>query len=206
MKKKIKHLIFDIGNVLFRYNPEYIIESLIPNSKHKDFYLKNVFNSKQWQQMDRGELSISKLIEHIESTHTITENQKKSIRLLVENFTDHLILDHDVKNLFLKMTTKTNVYILSNFQATPFKKLLKSHPFLNKARGMVISGNVMMKKPEIGIYHYLLSQHCITPQQAVFIDDLKENINTSKKLLINGIVFSNIQQLIKQLDQYIFEK
>ena len=206
MKKKIRHLIFDIGNVLFKYNPQYIVESLIPHSKHKNFYIDNVFNSNDWQLMDRGELSVHKLIEKLEPKHKLSSNQKETIITLVDNFTDYLILDNDMKDYFLKMTSKTNVYILSNFQANPFKKLLAKNPFLNQAKGMVISGNVMMKKPEIGIYHYLLSQYCIIPNQALFIDDLKENINTAKKLLINGVTFSSFQNLPKHLDQYNFTK
>ena len=61
MKQTIKHIIFDIGNVLFKYNPTHIIECLTPESKYKKFYLEQLFNSDYWQQMDRGDMSLEKV-------------------------------------------------------------------------------------------------------------------------------------------------
>jgi FMN phosphatase YigB (HAD superfamily) len=199
MTKQIKNIIFDVGNVLFNYNPAQIIDNLIPNSAHKQFYLDNVFNSEHWQLMDRGDLSLSKLQEILQKEHNTSSQQQKDIATLVNNFTKHLTLNEEMKELFNRMSSYYNVYILSNFQSSPFKQLLKDNPFLDKAKGIVVSADVMMKKPEVGIFHFLLSQYRIIPQQSLFIDDLEDNIKTAKKLLINTIHFKSYSQTMKQI-------
>ena len=202
MKKKIKHIIFDVGNVLFNYNPSYIIECLIPNSNSKQFYLDHLFNSDFWQKMDRGDLTLEAVKKKLHQEHGLSSLEKKEITQLATHFVDHLILNSDMKKLFLSLNNSYNIYILSNFQSKPFQKLLKNHDFLNQAKGIVVSADVMMKKPEIGIYHFLLSQYRLLPHECIFIDDLKENIQTAKKLLINPILFTSFQQTTQELKQY----
>ena len=202
MKQTIKHIIFDIGNVLFKYNPTHIIECLTPESKYKKFYLEQLFNSDYWQQMDRGDISLEKVKKKLTEKHHLTDNEQNEITTLVNNFTKHLILDNDMKHLFNTLNHHYNLYILSNFQSKPFQQLLKNNPFLTKAKGIVVSANVMMKKPEIGIYHFLLSQYRLLPHECIFIDDMKDNINTAKKLLIKTIHFKSSTQTIKELENY----
>jgi HAD superfamily hydrolase (TIGR01509 family) len=66
--------------------------------------------------------------------------------------------------------------------------------------GKVVSGAVKKTKPGEDIYLHLLDKYKITPGQAVFIDDKKENILTAEKLGIKGIQFSNPEQLRKDLE------
>ena len=57
----------------------------------------------------------------------------------------------------------------------------------------------MMKKPELGIFHYLLSQYSILPTESIFIDDLKDNILAAEKMQIKGIVHKSYYQTKKEL-------
>ena len=57
----------------------------------------------------------------------------------------------------------------------------------------------MMKKPEIGIFHYLLTQHRILPEESLFIDDMKENIATAKKLQMQTLHHTSTPQSIQTL-------
>ncbi|MBH38249.1 hypothetical protein CL658_04370 [bacterium] len=202
MKQTIQHIIFDIGNVLFKYNPTHIIECLIPKSQSKQFHLDHLFKSNYWQQMDRGDITLETVQKKLQETYNLSSIETDEIKTLVNHFTDHLILDNDMKTLFKTLSQTFNIYILSNFQSKPFKQLLKNHPFINQAKGIVVSADVMMKKPEIGIYHFLLSQYRILPHECIFIDDMLDNINTAKKLLINTILFKSYKQTIKDLQEF----
>ena len=201
-KKKIKNIIFDVGNVLFTYKPEYIISSLLPKTPHKDLYLTYLFNSDYWQQLDRGSLSLDHLITLLTENHSLSPSQQDNITQLVTYFPDHLILNKDMKDIFLSTCKTHNVFILSNFQTKPYQRLQTNHPFLKQALGTVISATVMMKKPEIGIYHFLLSQYRLLPHECIFIDDMKDNIKTAKKLLIKTIHFKSSTQTIKELENH----
>ena len=185
--KQIKNIIFDVGNVLFKYYPEHIIKSLLPNTKYTTFYLDVLFNAEVWQQLDKGILNSNSAIEYISKYNKLAAEQICDIKLLIDSFYKYLILDNDMKQLFIESTKKFNVYILSNFQYDSFLKLKDQHSFLNLAKGEVVSANVKMMKPELGIFHYLLSQEKILPEESIFIDDMKDNVTAAKTLLINTI-------------------
>ena len=197
--KKIKNIIFDVGNVLFKYYPEHIISALLPKTNNKDFYLEKLFLADIWQLLDRGDLDINSATYEISNKHSLTENQKNNIRLLINDFYKHLILDKDMQDLFITCTKFYNVYILSNFQSQSFSNLKKDFPFLNLAKSEVVSANVKMMKPELGIYHYLLSQEKIIPEESVFIDDMLDNVNAANSLLINTIHHKSYKNTLSKL-------
>ena len=60
----------------------------------------------------------------------------------------------------------------------------------------------MMKKPELGIYDYLITKFRLIPSECVFIDDLTENITSAKRILINGIHYTSSNQLKKELGKF----
>ena len=139
MKTKIKHIIFDVGNVLFKYDPEHIIESLLPKTPHKELYLNELFYAECWQKLDRGDLTLVTLLKHLTETLNLNTQQQSDISHLVTSFTKHLIVNTDMQRLFESLCSSYTVFILSNFQSAPFKQLQADHPFLSKATGSVIS-------------------------------------------------------------------
>ena len=62
-----------------------------------------------------------------------------------------------------------------------------------------------MRKPAEDIYQYALKELALKPEQAVFIDDDPENVEAANKVGINGIIYSNPDQLKNDLSQFIPE-
>jgi len=54
---------------------------------------------------------------------------------------------------------------------------------------------VKCAKPEPEIYEILIERFSLTPEKAVFIDDLEENIEAAKDVGLQGIVFKSPDQL-----------
>ena len=186
----IKHIVFDIGNVLFAYDPEYILHQLLPeNHFHKD-YLKHFIHSQLWQDLDRGTLDESALPD-ILMKKIPDPNLADNLQLIIQNFVYHLHLINGSRDLFLNLKQRYPIFLLSNFQAVPFAKLREIHPFLTQADGAVVSAHHQLMKPEPAIYLKLLSNHHLDPKECVFIDDLSENIEGAKSIGMKGIVFSS---------------
>ena len=59
----IKNIVFDLGNVLFGYDPVYILNQLLPENKFHDEYLTHFIHSQLWQDLDRGSIEESALID-----------------------------------------------------------------------------------------------------------------------------------------------
>ena len=55
-----------------------------------------------------------------------------------------------------------------------FEYLVQHHKFFGHFRHLVISGAILLVKPEPAIYKHLVEQTGIVPAESVFIDDLLE--------------------------------
>lgn len=190
----MQHIIFDIGNVLFGYDPSYIIKQLIPKSDHKDTYLDGLFNHQAWQDLDRGDISWQDAHTHLENNHNLPSEEKLTTYTLIHNFVYHLTPLPSI--LLFKALLKThNIYLLSNFQDKPFDTLEAIHPFLQEANGKIISAKENCMKPETQIYTTLLDRYNLNPKDCYFIDDREENINAAQRLGIDGHVFHDAKHL-----------
>jgi len=64
---------------------------------------------------------------------------------------------------------------------------------------MIISAEVGVAKPEAKIYHIALEQLQVQADEAVFVDDVIENIEACEELGMEGILFENSESAIQQL-------
>ena len=51
---EIKNIVFDLGNVILRYDPEAMLLRYTSDPQEIDLCVKTVFGSPQWQACDRG--------------------------------------------------------------------------------------------------------------------------------------------------------
>ncbi len=87
------------------------------------------------------------------------------------------------------------LYGLSNWSAETFKLTRHRFPFLEWFRGIVVSGQERLIKPDLRIFALLLERHGIDPARAVFIDDSPANIAAAEQCGLRGIRFTSPEQL-----------
>ena len=61
------------------------------------------------------------------------------------------------------------------------------------------SNKIGLSKPHPDFYGYILNKEGITPEDAIFVDDLAENVAAAKKLRITSILFTDSQSLHQQI-------
>ena len=93
----IKNIVFDVGNVLFKYQLTHIVNSLLPDSEYKEFYVEHLFNAPIWQSLDRGDIDATHAAMQLSKTHNLSKTQHNDILNLIQNFYKHLILDAEMK-------------------------------------------------------------------------------------------------------------
>lgn len=90
------------------------------------------------------------------------------------------------------------VALLSNarkWQTEPIQKM-GYYALFNPA---LISWQIGFEKPDPKAYMVALNRLALPPEACIFIDDKKENVDAARALHIDGIHFSNTEQLIKEL-------
>lgn len=199
MSTKIKTIIFDVGKVLIDHDPTYLYSSIFKDNPEKmDWFLKNVCTPEWNLEQDAGrtiaEANRLKIAEFPEYEYEIRAYYDQWSTMCKGPIQGTL-------NIFeaIKKTESYKYYALTNFSTETWPTAIKLFPFLNTFHGLVVSGEIKMRKPFDAIYHHLFEKFNIDPTRAIFIDDSLANIETANRLGIHGIHFQSPLQLAKEL-------
>ncbi len=195
----IDTFIFDLGGVLIDGDPRYLYRDVfLKDEKKVDWFLTTVCTNEWNLEQDAGRTLK-------EGTELLIEQYpayESWIRLYYDQWPKMLGGPISGTVALLKQLSQINAYrsyALTNWSAETFPKALERFEFLNDLKGIVVSGEEKTRKPFRKIYEITLSRYDITPEKAVFIDDNIENVETAKKIGINGIHFKNPDQLRQDL-------
>jgi HAD superfamily hydrolase (TIGR01509 family) len=96
-----------------------------------------------------------------------------------------------------------HLYLLSNMPVSTFEYLVKHHAFFSHFKDLVISGAILLIKPEPAIYKHLVEKTGIVPAESVFIDDLLKNVIASRECGFNAIQFRDAASCREELRTYL---
>lgn len=184
----MKNIVFDLGNVLFKFEPDEILDGLFNDYHTKEKLKQSVFKTTIWRELDRGSLSLFQAKKIF-----IDKNPdlKDEIEVLLDNWKNFLHpIDENVK-LLPELKKNNRLYILSNFHEEAFNYITNKYSFFELFDGMVVSYEVKLIKPERKIYEILLSRYSLVPQDTIFVDDTEENIKAAQELGINGLLYKS---------------
>ena len=196
----IKNIVFDLGRVLIKFEPKEYIEQNVPEEKREDFY-NGIFGSTEWLMLDRGTLSYEDAKKIFKER--VPGADKQIDRLFdVDLFEILQPIEENVK-LLSKLKKKYNLYILSNFHQPAFEHIFKKYDFFRLFDGHTVSCYYYLLKPEKEIYDTLIDKFNLIPEETVFIDDTKVNIDACEKEGIRGIHLPDYTELKQKLEEFL---
>lgn len=190
----IKNVVFDLGRVLVDFYPLQYLDELGFDEDQKNKLNDIIFESKDWSEYDRGiYLHNTDIAKKLINEHP--ELEKEINLVLKDDWVKMHYLREDVVE-FLK-TLKLqgmNTYILSNLSKDSYDFISKLD-FFKYVDGGVFSYEINICKPDEGIYKALLERYDLKPEETAFFDDKLENIESAKKLGIQGIQFISLDDV-----------
>jgi len=181
----IRNIIFDLGNVLLKFEPEKFLLRFTNNLDYINEFISKVIHTKIWLKLDKGLLTVAKAREIFISQHL---GDKDMINLFFDNWLEMFIpIKRNVEILYLLKDNKYKLYILSNFMMEVYSYVKSRYDFFSLFDGQIISGEKNVIKPDIEIYKLLLNQYNLIANECVFIDDVIGFLRPAKKLGINTI-------------------
>lgn len=185
----IKNIVFDIGNVLLRWEPLYILTKNFPDIIDPVPLARQIFESDIWRDLNLGKITEEEAIELYSSNlEEITVQQLTDLMKTVKNslapVTGSLELLKNIHNSRISLYSITdNVQEIMSF-------LRKKYDFLKVFRDIIVSAEVGVLKPSKTIYLHLINKYQLIPDETVFIDDLSKNVEGAKLVGMHGIHFS----------------
>jgi len=202
----IKNVIFDLGRVIYNFEPRADLISLGFDDKRADKLMECVFGNPIWLECDRGTYTIPQMIDTIckeypdmaEDVMRVQGNDWKAwTDRVITIMPDSLEFFYEVKRRGFK------VYILTNFPEPNFSYVRERDAFYNDADGIVVSAHEKINKPDHGIYINLLERYKLVAEETLFIDDMPGNIAAAKELGFKGIQFINLADCKRQFEEIL---
>ncbi len=196
--KKIETLIFDLGNVLIKWDPKRVFRTIFKTEAAIDKFLAEICTMDWNEKQDAGR-SIAEgnriLIEkHPEHQAEIEAYYGRWAEMLGGEITGTVEVLEE-----LKTSQKYRLYALTNWSAETFPEALKRYEFLQYFKEILVSGREGIKKPNAAIYELALSRFGIDPATAIFIDDSARNVVAAEAVGIQSIHFKSAKQLRQDL-------
>jgi 2-haloacid dehalogenase len=191
-------VVFDLGGVLIDWNPRYLYRKLFAgDDTAMEHFLATVCTSSWNSQQDAGrsftEACASLKLHHPSQAKFIDAWFERHGEMAAGPFTD------TVEVLAELRARGVELYALSNWSAETFPTALRRFEFLQWFKGILVSGEVRLIKPDPAIFQHFFSTFGIDPAQAIFIDDLLPNVEAARALGMHGIHFTNPPALRDEL-------
>ena len=194
----IKNILFDMGNVLIRFDRKAFLDRLDISEEDKQLLLREVFLSVEWVQMDRGTLC-EETAEPL-MCQRLPEHLHSAVHSLVSLWDDPMLPIAGMAELVEELKDNGyGIYLLSNASVRQHEYWPKI-PGWQSFDGKIISADEKVMKPHPDYYLRALDRFKLIPGECVFIDDVPANIEGAMYCGIPGIVFhGDVQLLRKQL-------
>jgi putative hydrolase of the HAD superfamily len=197
----VKNVIFDLGGVLIEWNPDRILASYYADLEMRAIMKTALFLHPDWLQLDRGTLNEADLLARAAER---TGRPAAELRGLLAAVRESLHTKTETVTLLEKLSARgVPLYCLSNMSSDIFAYLRERHSFWGVFRGIVISGDIQMIKPEPEIFEFLLRRYGLAAAQTVFVDDSQPNIEAARGVGIHPVWFKSAGQCELELEKLL---
>jgi putative hydrolase of the HAD superfamily len=191
------NLIFDLGGVVVRWDPNAIIAGVFTDEAIRVRVRESVFSHPDWLEVDRGTLAVEEAVRRVAKRTGFGEAE---LTRLVQAVPASLVpLPETVDLLYRLKARGYPLYCLSNMGHASIEYLEREHRFFEVFSGKLISCRLRLCKPEPGIYEHALKTYRLEPEETVFIDDVEKNVAAAAKLGIRTIQFKSAAQCEREL-------
>lgn len=194
----IEAVVFDIGNVLIRWDVRALYRTIFDDPDEMEWFLAEVWTPVENLRCDRGEPFAAVIAEVVER-HPRYEG---AIRAAWDRWIETIPGDVPGSLELLEELDAAGVptFALSNFSAETFPLVRDAYPHFELLGDIVISGeHPPLAKPDREFYELLCRRTGITPERSVFVDDAPVNTDAAKRLGFVTVDFTDTPALRRAL-------
>jgi 2-haloacid dehalogenase len=169
-------VIFDIGNVLYKWDPERVLAEQIPDALERQRFIEDADLFAWHRTLDGG------------------RGLADAVAELCASFPDHEWLIARWGELYDEMVKepipgaldivarlherRVPLFVISNFPAAFWPAFRARHARLfERFNDVLVSGEVGLMKPDPAIFELAMRRFGLQPRDALFVDDMQDNID-----------------------------
>lgn len=194
-------VVFDFGGVLIDWNPRHLYRKLIPDSLEMEAFLADI-TTRQWHQVQDQGGDPTQATRRLTTLHPDKQQLIEAFYSRFDEMCDHAF--PEMAALVERLHAGgTPLYLLSNAPnlLDPWLRgpARLRHPFIGHFRDFVVSGLVGQSKPDAGVYQLICRTGGFQPADAVFIDDVLENVAGARAIGMAAIHHRSAAQTAAEL-------
>lgn len=197
----IKNVIFDLGAVMFDWNPKKIAVNFTDDLQLQEKIQSELYYHQDWIDFDCG------LITEEEATVRASERLEISLALTKDLFKQTknslMLIARTYKVLKEVKEKKLKAYCLSNISPELFKHVKDKHDLFEKFDGIVTSGVENVGKPGKRIFEILFERYSLLPNECLFIDDSVANTATAEDFGVVTVTFKGLDSCYKNIATHL---
>jgi glucose-1-phosphatase len=195
----IRAVVFDLGNVLIRFDPRIALKKLVA---YTDLSVEDLWHTVRDTELEhayeRGEISTSAFIQRAIFAGKLTCSEDQFLKAFQEIFWENDSVVATVRNL----QGKTRLLLASNTNDGHFDYLTRTFDVLNCFDHIGVSHLAKARKPERAFYQSIQNHaHCL-PEECLFFDDLPANVEAAKAFGWNSMLYHEGFDLLGALREY----
>ena len=193
----MRNVIFDFGNVLVRWEPELVYKEYFGDEAKAWWFLRHVVDATWRNRIDAGESTAACTAELAGRF----PEYREAIELFDSRYFDMLTGEvPGMRELLHELQTSgCQLYGLTNWSMETFPEARRRFAILQMIDRYVVSAAERLVKPDPRLFRVLLDRYGLRAEECTFVDDNPDNVAAARRLGMRGIVFTNADNLRKEL-------
>ncbi len=196
----IRHIIFDLGNVLVDIHPERTMKHFAQRCGQPIKTVQSFFLSQLHLDFMAGKYTPDAFYRKMIRQYPCQISLEEFVRIWEEVIGEP---KPGIENLVRSLATDYKLAICSNTDPWHWNVVTRNYRFVQYFERFFLSYQIGYNKPHPRVFETILQELRCPGEEIIFIDDSEENIKTAEKFGIHGIVASNTEEIQKGLVQLI---
>jgi 2-haloacid dehalogenase len=191
-------VVFDLGGVLIDWNPRHLYRKLFAGDEAAMEHFLATVCTHEWNRCQDAGRSFADGARLLKAEHP---DQAELIDAYGARFDEMIAgaIAGSVEILAELRDCGTPFYGLTNWSAETYAPARQRFAFLSWFRGILVSGEVGVIKPDPRIFEHLIERFAIDPEDAVYIDDVEANVAAARPFGIRAVHFTTPAALREEL-------
>ncbi len=196
--RAITAVVFDLGGVLIDWDPRHLYREMFADPQEMEVFLRDIVSPDWNAEQDAGRT-------WAEATALLVDqhpHHEEIIRLPTSSAGTTCSLGPIAGSVAILAQVRdqgTPIFALTNWSAETFPRAWPLFPFLDWFRGIVVSGDEGIRKPDPEIWRRLIDRYQLDPSRTVFIDDVPRNVEVASDLGLIAVLFEGPERLRARL-------
>lgn len=197
-----KVVILDLGNVVLDWDVDRILNSLDLAAEEKNLLREQLFCHQHWLDLDHGRETetavVSQVCQRTPLSRDTVEIALGAARESLAPIEESVMLMREIANSGIEM------HCLSNMSRETWAHI-RQHELFDLFDGIVISAIEGCMKPDAEIFQLTIERFDLQPSNTLFVDDSLPNIDTARRLGLDGFHFKRSRGCYSEIRKRLFQ-